>query len=209
MNLKKIIPTIAIIILISVIIFLLIFIIIPTQNKSGFTEFFFFGDLPKIIQMNEEYDFSFAIHNLEDKNMIYNYSVYLHSNKIGQGYISLDHDETAVINQSFIVKNKSSFSELYSELYFINNLLKTIEINETYDLFFAIHDFEDKNMSYNYSICLISDKLDEGYVCLDRGESAVINQSLVSENILENISIPVSVRLLNKNQEIHFWALLK
>lgn len=132
MNLEKIIPTTAIIILISVIIFLLIFIIIPTENKSGFTELYFINDLPKTIKMNETYDLFFAIHNLEDKKMTYNYAVYLQSKKIDQGYVSLNHDETTIINQSFIVKNK-----------------------------------------------------------------------------LENISIPVSVRLLNKNQEIHFWAHLK
>jgi len=132
MNLEKIIPTVTIIILILIITVLLIFNIIPTEKKSGFTELFFVNDLPKTIKINERYDFSFAIHNLEKKKMTYDYAVYLESKKIDQSHITLNHDDTTTITQSFIVKDK-----------------------------------------------------------------------------LENTSIPISVQLLNKNQEIHFWVNLK
>ena len=209
MNLNKIMPAIVIIILLSIIITLLLFNIVSKQNKSGFTELYFIGDLPKIIEMNEEYDFSFAIHNLEGKDMYYNYSIYLYSNEIATGYVFLDHDETAITDHSFVVKNKTSFNELYNELYFIKDFLKTIEMNEPYDLFYRIQAIDDNSITYNFSICLLSDELDEGYKCLDRDESTVINQSLLAEIRLENVSIPVSVRLMNQSQEIHFWALLK
>ena len=209
MNLNKIMPVAVIIILISIIIVLLIFDTFIAKETNGFTELYFTGDLPKIIETNQEYDFSFAIHNLEDKNMYYNYSIYLYSNEIANGYVFLDHDETAVIDQSFIVKNKTSFNEIYNELYFIKGFLKTIEMDEPYDLFYRIQAIDDNNITYNYSLCLLSDEPDKGYECLDHVESVVIDQSLLADVRLENISIPVSVRIKNQSQEIHFWALLK
>ena len=208
MDLNKIMPIAIIIFLLSIIITLLIFNTI-TDDKSGFTELYFTGDLPKIIEMNQEYDFSFVIHNLEDKSRYYDYSIYLYSNEIAKGYVFLNHDETGVIDQSFIVKNKTSFSEIYNELYFIKGFLKTIEMDEPYDLFYRIQAIDDNNITYNYSLCLLSDEPDKGYECLDHVESVVIDQSLLADVRLENISIPVSVRIKNQSQEIHFWALLK
>lgn len=137
MNLKKIIPTLAIIGLIAIIVILLIFNLSPKQNKSGFTELYFVGDLPKTVKTNEQYNFSFAIHNLEERMMIYNCIIYLNSTKVSQDYVFLDPDDIIVINHSFKVEKAQ------------------------------------ENLS------------------------------------LENISIPVSVQLLNKRQEIHFWALIK
>lgn len=132
MNLEKSIPTVTIIILILIITVLLIFNITAADNKSGFTELYFINDLPKTIKINERYDFSFAIHNLEHKKMTYNYAIYYNKKKIDQGYVNLNHDETTTITRSFIAKKK-----------------------------------------------------------------------------LENPLIPISVQLLNTNQEIHFWVNLK
>ena len=132
MNLEKIFSNVTIIILILLITILVILNITAKDKKNGFTELYFINDLPKIIKINEKYNFSFAIHNLEKKYVNYYYVIYVQSKKIDQGYINLNYNKIAIINQSFIIKNK-----------------------------------------------------------------------------LENNSIPVSVQLLNKNQEIHFWVNIK
>ena len=137
MNLKNIISVIAILGLVAIIVILLFFNISSKQKKSGFTELYFTSDLPKTINTGEQYTFSFAIRNLEDKKMIYNCIVYFNESKLSQDYVFLDPGQTTVINQSFILGNVSQ------------------------------------------------------------------NLSAV------NISVPISVQLLNKRQEIHFWALLK
>ena len=96
------------IILILIIIILIIFNIVLSKNKTGFTELYFIGDLPKTVEINKTYSFSFGIHNFEYKITSYNYELYLQSKKIGQGQVFLEHNEIAVVNQSFIVRNKTA-----------------------------------------------------------------------------------------------------
>ena len=94
-----------------VVIMILVFIIsvlvvfnITKENKHGFTELYFTDELPKTIKINENVNFSFGIHNLENKRMDYSYEVYARTNKIDEGSLSLNHDETKIITKSFIVE---------------------------------------------------------------------------------------------------------
>lgn len=127
MDWRDIFFALVIIVLISIIAALAAFDIIAAKNKSGFTELYFVGNLPKAIKANEEYKFSFAIRNLENKEMAYNYAVHITPDKIKEGYVILNHTQTAIIRPSFIVEKPEA-------------------------------------------------------------------------------SIPISVQLINKNQEIHFWV---
>ena len=102
----KIVLVMAIIISISAIIFFMIFNL-SAENKKGFTELYFLNGLPKTVEANKEYNFSFAISNLEKKNMDYYYIVNEKPNEIKQGYVNLNHGEIEIINQKFLVGNKT------------------------------------------------------------------------------------------------------
>ena len=94
-------------ILAMLIITLVIIFSIASENKKGFTELYFLSDLPKTVEANKEYNFSFAISNLEKKNMDYYYIVNEKPNEIKQGYVNLNHGEIEIINQKFLVGNKT------------------------------------------------------------------------------------------------------
>lgn len=104
MDLRDIFFTLVLIGLITIITVLVIFNTIVAKNKSGFTELYLVGDPPKTIKTNEEYKFSFAIHNLENKEMAYNYTVYITPEKIKEGHVTLNHTQTAIIRPSFIIE---------------------------------------------------------------------------------------------------------
>jgi uncharacterized membrane protein len=106
MNLEKIFSSIIIAVLILVIIGLLIFN--KSEDKEGFTELYFIGDLPKTIETGEQQSFSFGIHNLENRDMLYSYTVYFQSDELSSGYANLKDDETAILNQGFMVKSKNN-----------------------------------------------------------------------------------------------------
>jgi len=72
----------------------------PGQGE-GFSEIYFVGNLPKQAQMDLFYNFTFAIHNLEGQSADYNYSILLPSNKVLWGELTLDHEDTAFITDSF------------------------------------------------------------------------------------------------------------
>ena len=135
MDMEKIILGSIAVILVGIILVLLTLNISAAAKKSGFTQLYLIGDNPKTISPNQNYRFSFGIHNMENKRVTYNYAVYLQSEKIDQGQVTLNHNQTTVITKSF----------------------------------------------------------------------AVTNQALAF-NSLDNISIPVSVQLINKGQEVHFWV---
>lgn len=107
MDIEKIFLNMIIIILILTVLALAIFNIKTQNNKEGFTELYFVGNLSKEAIVDYEYPFSFAIHNLENKKMTYHYALYIKSSKIDEEYITLDHDKVSIINQYFILKNES------------------------------------------------------------------------------------------------------
>jgi len=62
--------------------------------------------VPKKIELNKNYSFTFIIHNVENKDSIYFYEVYLESEPIKKGNITLKHDEKATIYCDFVVKEQ-------------------------------------------------------------------------------------------------------
>ncbi len=92
---------IIVLILLAAIAVLASFDIKNPKPKSGFTELYFSGPLPKDIKLGKEYNFSFAVHNLENRNVLYNYAVYVKSDALRRGNLSLDHDQTAFLSQAF------------------------------------------------------------------------------------------------------------
>jgi len=93
--------------LIMTVIILVLLNVFTPANKIDFNELYFTGDLPKIVRLNEESKFSFAIHNLGNSKMTYDYEVYLQSGKINEGNLALDPDGTAVITPVFVIKDKT------------------------------------------------------------------------------------------------------
>jgi len=104
MEIKNIIPYIAIVTLLLIIAILVLYTSNVEEN-DGFTELYFLDDIPKSVEVNKEYDFSFAIHNLENKDMFYQYIIFLESNELSQETVSLSHDATEIINQKFSVNS--------------------------------------------------------------------------------------------------------
>ena len=84
-----------------------------------------------------------------------------------------------------------------------------VELNKEYYFSFGVHNLENKKMNYTYSIYLKSSKIDEGYIILDHDMISITNKEFIIENKEENSSTPLSVQLLNKEQEIHFWVNVK
>lgn len=97
---------VSIILLSLIIIALLVYDLKNAEPSNGFTELYFVGELPKEIKINADYNFSFAIRNLENKGMAYNYSVLLKSDMITSQVVNLRDNEALIINQTFKVENK-------------------------------------------------------------------------------------------------------
>jgi len=73
-------------------------IVLATSVKpEAFTELYFenHNDLPKSITSGEKYNFTFSIHNLEDKDVEYSYIVYLQTEDIK---VTLDENKIIVRN---------------------------------------------------------------------------------------------------------------
>jgi uncharacterized membrane protein len=67
------------------------------KDPEGFTEIYFYGDIPKHITLGENNTFSFVIYNREFKKMVYTYKVNIASNVLRQATVSLDHNEKKVV----------------------------------------------------------------------------------------------------------------
>jgi uncharacterized membrane protein len=107
MDFRRVLLDGVILILLGIVIALIVFNFILSKNKEGFTELYFAGEVPKTIDANQTYFFSFAIHNLEHKKTNYEYELYVQSNRTKQGYLVLEHDKTLEIEQNFSVSYKS------------------------------------------------------------------------------------------------------
>lgn len=103
-----------------------------------------------------------------------------------------------------IPKPKSGFTELY----FVDKLPKEVKRNQEYNFSFAIHSMENRFMSYNYSTYLKNDIINQGSVDLEHDKIAVLHQNFAVTSI-DDVSLPIIVRLSNQNQEIHFWVHVK
>ena len=83
-----------------------------TSTTESFTELYFedHANLPNNIQLNKEYLFKFSIHNLENQQIDYIYTIYIEyytneelqsTETINSDSITLEHDQTATISESF------------------------------------------------------------------------------------------------------------
>mgnify|MGYP001606767407 CR=1 FL=1 len=93
----------------------------------------------------------------------------------------------------------------FTELYFVNKLPKDVKVNENYNFSFVVHNLENKHTVYNYTVNLGPNLINQGFVNLDHNQIAIINQTFKVTQ-MNNGLIPVSVKLLNKDQDIHFWV---
>ncbi|MBT4175145.1 DUF1616 domain-containing protein [archaeon] len=89
-----------------------IILIFTTKTTESFTELYFedHENLPSNIQLNKDYHFQFSIHNLENQQIAYNYTIYIeyytneklqYTETINSDSIILEHDQIATISESF------------------------------------------------------------------------------------------------------------
>lgn len=87
-------------------------LIFTTSSTESFTELYFedHNNLPGDIELNKEYSFKFSIHNLENQQIDYIYTIYIEyytneklqsTETINTDGITLEHDQTATISESF------------------------------------------------------------------------------------------------------------
>ncbi len=85
--------------------------VIP-KNNEPLTELYFddHTNLPKEAEINKEYNFSFTVHNLEYKKMLYDYEITLeYDNKkflVIRGTLELENEETQQIKSGFTIKQE-------------------------------------------------------------------------------------------------------
>lgn len=99
--------------------------------------------------------------------------------------------------------------ERYSELYFEDheNLPITIDENSSLLFKFTIHNLENIDMTYVYSVSA-SDRGTNKVLDKNKIEILSGDQKTISENFTFNhnfLKEKITVTLLNKNQSIHFW----
>lgn len=107
-----------------------------------------------------------------------------------------------------IVLATTRIPETFTELYFEDhiNLPKTIEKGKEYQYKFTIHNLENKDMDYPYTVSLQRDDkktvIDSGSVFLKNNEYKTIEMSV---GPLKKVRLKVVIELVNKNQFISFW----
>ena len=106
----------------------------------------------------------------------------------------------------FTIKTTEPFTELYFDKY--RALPKEIELNTNYDFHFTIHNLENKDTTYTYTINLVLDgktiPLKESQVTLTHDHSKIFAETFsVNESFKEG---EIIIGLLNENQEVHFWV---
>ena len=98
--------------------------------------------------------------------------------------------------------------ETYTELYFENHtsLLKNLSATDSARFTFAIHNKEFKDMEYPY---IVSIERNTGNFVIDQGVMKIKQNQVKTHESFVRINpgekAKVTVRLLNLNQQIHFW----
>ncbi len=93
---------------------------------ESYTELYFEDilKLPKVFKINEEKEFSFTIHNLENKKVLYNYTVMANASDsaslLDKGQVSLDHDKSKTITEKFTIRSPHQKVKLTVNLENIN-----------------------------------------------------------------------------------------
>ncbi len=104
------------------------------------------------------------------------------------------------------LRNNKGFTELSFDEH--KNLPDKIELKKNYEIYFTIHNLEKKRMVYTYAIASEIDgnkemiKLD--YITLEHDQAITLFQDF---SIRKEFRMgKITVELLNKEQEIHFWV---
>src|SRR3989344_3858012 len=100
---------------------------------------------------------------------------------------------------------KSSFTEIYFND--IENIPKIAKINQPIIFSFSVSNKQNKNYNYEYELML---KIGDNESIIKR-DNFNLNKNEI-KNIIENLTIKenfekalISVKLIDTNQEIHFW----
>ena len=91
-----------------------------------------------------------------------------------------------------------------TELYFVGKPSASVDQDNLIQFSFAIHNLEHTEIAYTYIITHNSIIIDHGSTILKHDESAIITKDFVIKSI--QATSPVSVQLLNKELDIHFWV---
>ncbi|MFA6570501.1 MAG: hypothetical protein WCT77_04615 [Bacteroidota bacterium] len=100
--------------------------------------------------------------------------------------------------------------ETFTELYFEDhtNLPKEFSSNKTYSFSFTIHNLEYKDFTYQYEVRSIDELgfslLQKDSITLKHDEFRTIPVSFKTLKVESN-RFQVEVKILDKNQTIHFW----
>ena len=98
------------------------FILATTKIPETFTELYFEDHLtlPSKITLFKENNFKFTIHNLENKDMLYPYEVYIEVNgekqSIDKSSVSIKNNEYKTIAQTFIITTQIQRAEIVVNL---------------------------------------------------------------------------------------------
>lgn len=98
-------------------------LIFTTKTEESFTELYFedHQNLPSQVNLNQNYQFSFSIHNLEQATTDYQYAVYIEqedgtTNTIDSSSITLNNEQTATIQESFQREDSFTSAKVIVEL---------------------------------------------------------------------------------------------
>ena len=114
-----------------------------------------------------------------------------------------------IISTLILIKFNEIPSDDFSELYFndFESLPQSMKPSEPLEFSFTVVNIENTDIAYQYIITFknndIETILDNNGFILNAGEKQVFQEKILIE---EDFKVGlVSVKLLNKNQEIHFW----
>jgi hypothetical protein len=98
-------------------------------RPETFTELYFENhlNLPSKVEAGQTYTFSYTVHNVEYKNMMYPYSVYIQTSKskipVIKGSFNLPQDGKKTLQVSFIAPNVTGRSEVVVDLVNLNQAI--------------------------------------------------------------------------------------
>jgi len=117
--------------------------------------------------------------------------------------------EIMMILAILMLMPQNNGSKGFTELYFNGDLPKEVSRTDKNLFTFSIVNRHESTMSYHYVLYVNNVQITRGVVELGQNQEALINRTFIASNIPSNTSIPVSIRLLDTNDEIHFWTRVK
>jgi hypothetical protein len=94
----------------------------------------------------------------------------------------------------------------FSELFFSGEPPKTAKLNESQSFSFGVHNLENKQMTYEIAIYLNDTLIGSKNISLSKNQEMILTGNFTITGLAKESSLPVRVKLLNRDQEIHFWV---